>query len=427
MITFLLFVLTVLCVYLLVWGFRKRERLIQYPFLAGTVFAGWVLPQAIGLSNDQNLPSGALDKTLFMTFLCIMAIYFGHAMNKVPLQSWNWQFSRKRLLIAATALSVIGAYFFYKYSLLAEEARQLYGGAWTGIITVYVFFSTMLTFGLVLALLCQLQHPSRWALMIVLFDLVFYLDRIVMRGRRQAAVELAVILGLAFWFHRRKLPPRWAVAVLLIVGALWVNSVGQYRYTMMDQEGLGFRGVLAIDFVDNFKSIFSQGGQELKNAVYNIEATERQATFDFGLSHWNGFVDAYVPGQFFGKDVKNALMFDLGDAAYNEFSYIANEGGTTNTGMSDAFASFWFFGAFKFFVIAFIMAKLYRAANRGHFVAQMLVMLVFVGALESITHGTDRFFMAWPKIAAFLLPALFYSKKDKNVIIGGFKNEMQQR
>lgn len=34
---------------------------------------------------------------------------------------------------------------------------------------------------------------------------------------------------------------------------------------MMDQEGLGFRGVLAIDFVDNFKKVFfHKGGKSLK-------------------------------------------------------------------------------------------------------------------------------------------------------------------
>ena len=409
MTTLLLLILFFLCTWLLIWGFRKPERMIQYPFLAAAVFTGWVLPQLLGLSNSLRLPAGALEKTIFMTFLCVMAIYLGHTINKVPLRAWNWRFSRKRLLIAAAALSLGGAYFYYQVSLLAEEATLTHGGAWTGIITIYVFFATMLTFGLVLALLSYLQEPSRWALLIVLFDLMFYLDRIIMRGRRQAAVEFLVILGLASWFHHRKLPPRWAVALVLITGALWVNSVGQYRSTMIAKEGLGFRGVLAIDFVDNFKSIFSVGGEELKNAVYDIQGADRLASFDFGLSHWNGFVHNYIPGQIVGNDFKKGLMFEFDDAAYREFSHIPHYG-STHTGMSDSFASFWYFGALKFFIISFVMAKLYRAANQGHLVAQMLLMLVFVGALESITHTTDRFFMIWPKIAAFLLPALWYAR-----------------
>ena len=132
-------------------------------------------------------------------------------------------------------------------------------------------------------------------------------------------------------------------------------------------------------------------------------------SFDFGLIHWNGFVNAYIPGQIVGNDFKNALIVNLGDAAYQTFYHIPHMG-STHTGMSDAFTSFWYFGAAKFFIIAFIMAKLYHAADRGHLVAQMLLMLVFVGALESITHSTDRFFMVWPKLIAFLLPALWYAK-----------------
>lgn len=409
MIPILLVILSIICCAFLFWGFRKPERMVQYPFLAAAVFAGWVLPQLIGLSNNSRLPADSLGKTIFMVLFCVLAIYFGNKMSKVPLRLWNWQFSRKRMLIAASGLSLGGAYFFYQVGLLAEEVTLTHGGAWTGVITIYVFFASMLTFGLVLVLLSYLQKPSRWALLIIIIDLMFYLDRIIMRGRRQAAVELLVIFGLAHWFKRRKMPPRWAVAVLLIVGALWVNSVGQYRSTMMGQEGIGFRGVLYIDFVGNFKSTFTEGGQELTNAVYDIEGSDRLGIFDFGLSHWNGFVHAYIPGQLFGKDFKNALMADLGDPAYLAFRYVSHTG-TTRTGMSDAFVSFWFFGAIKFFIIAFIMAKLYRAANHGHFVAQMLVMLVFVGALESITHGTDRFFMAWPKIVVFLLPALLYAR-----------------
>jgi len=151
MVLLLLILLSSACAGLLAWGFRRSERMLLYPFLASAVFAGWVLPQLIGLVNNPFVPPGALEKTVFMTILCVMAIYFGHAINRVPLRSFNWQFSSKRLLIAATILSLGGAYFFYQVSVLADEVTQIHGGAWTGIITIYVFFSSMLTFSLVLA------------------------------------------------------------------------------------------------------------------------------------------------------------------------------------------------------------------------------------------------------------------------------------
>ncbi len=405
----LLIFLTLLCAWLIALGFRKPERMIKYPFLAVAVFGGWVLPQLIGLSFNPWLPHGAIEKTIFMTLLCVLAIQFGNAANKAPLQLWNWSFNRKRFVTAASVLSLSGAYFYYRVSMVMETAPTIPGGGVTGIITIYFFLASMLTFGLVLALVAHLNKPSRWTMSIILFDLLFYIDRILLQGRRQAAVELFVFLGLFIWFKHRKLPPRWVFGAALIVGALWVNSVGHYRAAIIGQETVDLQGALQIDYVDNFKQILTRGGKELTNAVYDIEAADRLNNFDFGLSHWNGFVRAYIPGQIIGHSVKQNLMVDLGDAAYLKFYHVPHSG-STHTGMSDAFASFWYFGAFKFFFIAFVMAKLFSAANRGHIVAQMLLMLVFVGGLESITHSTDRFFMIWPKVATFLLPALWYAR-----------------
>ncbi len=382
--------------------------MLQYPFLSAAVFAGWVLPQLIGLSNNHRILETALNKTIFMTLLCLLAIFYG-SKRATSLKGWNWRLSRRRLLIAATILSVFGAYFFYRVGLLQESVTAELGGQWSGPITIYSFFASVLTYGLVLALLAYSQYPTRWALIVIIFDLVLYFERIVVQGRRQTAAELFIILGLILWFHFRKLPPRWIVAVVLIVGTLWVNSVGLYRQTMMNPRGGGIREALSIDYVKNFKTIFSKGGYELTNAVFDIESSDRLGSFDFGLSHWNGFVHAYIPGQILGYDFKHGIMFNLGNSARDVFYYVAHVG-TTRTGMSDAFASFWYFGAVKFFIISYIVAKLWKAANKGHNVAQILVMLVLVGALESITHTTNRFFMVWPKIVVFLLPALWYAK-----------------
>ncbi len=409
MTTILLFLLALSCAGILILGFKNPKRMLQYPFLAAAVFTGWVLPQLVGLSNNHRIPATALNKTIFVTLLCVLAIYYGNKLGGQSFKAWNWRLSRRRLLIVSAIFSIFGAYFFYRVGLLQEAVTAELGAQWSGPITIYYFLATVLTYGLVLALLAFSLKPNRWAMLVIIFDLVFYLERIVVQGRRQAAAELFIILGLILWFHFRKLPPRWIVAVVLIVGTLWVNSVGLYRETMMDPRVGGIKEILSIDYVQNFKTIFSKGGYELTNAVYNIEGVDRLGRFDFGLSHWNGFVHMYVPGQIFGYDFKHGMMIDLGNLAHDVFYYVANVG-TTHTGMTDAFASFWYFGAIKFFIISYIIAKLWKAANTGHQIAQILIMLVLVGALESITHSTDRFFMVWPKIVVFLLPALWYAK-----------------
>jgi hypothetical protein len=241
-------------------------------------------------------------------------------------------------------------------------------------------------------------------LIIVLFDLLFYLNRIFLQGRRAAMAELFIFAGLAFWFHRGKVLARPIMAILLFGGALIVNSIADYRYAIIGVDAVGINAVPRIDFIGNMQRLWTGGGYELTNAAY----TPRPSIGGW-ITIWaslNGFVKAYIPAKSWER-ISRELLIPL-DAAYREFSYVSHTG-TTYTGMSDAFASFWYFGAIKFFIIAYVMAKLYRSALHGHLVAQILLMLIFRGALEAITHTTDRFFIEWIKWAAFLVPALWYA------------------
>ncbi len=49
---------------------------------------------------------------------------------------------------------------------------------------MYIFFSRLLSFGLAIAVLCLARRFSWLALAVLAFDLVFYLDRIVITGKR---------------------------------------------------------------------------------------------------------------------------------------------------------------------------------------------------------------------------------------------------
>lgn len=405
----LLAILILVCGTLLAWGYQKPERMLHYPFLAGCVFAGFIFPQLLGLSlNFEQLPPHALDKTILMTILCAGACYIGHSINKTPFQFFNWSFDYSRLLIVATTLSLSGAYFFFKISELAEETV----GLWTGIITIFVFLSSTLTIGLAIALTVHTFYPSRWSLAIIIFDAAFYLHRIVFLGRRRYTFEFIIMFGLALWFRFRKLPSRVVLVTVIILFTLWISSVGDYRTALIGEQTGGFQDVIKIDFVGNLQGIASEGGHDLTNAVYNIEAFDRRGNFDLGLRHWNGFIDYHVPGQFVGYDTKQNLMVSLDNAALKEFNYRPKTGSTT-TGISDSFLSFWYFGAIKFLIISYVMRSLFRAASRHSLVAIILLMLIYSGALESITHSTDRFFIAWFRIIAFLGPSLLFAREKK--------------
>lgn len=80
--------------------------------------------------------------------------------------------------------------------------------------------------------------------------------------------------------------------------------------------------------------------------------------------------------------------------------------GTTETGMADAFQSFWYFGALKFFLIAYLLARLWASAKEGQAAGQIVYMLSIVPAMHVVSHQTDWVIMAWVHMVLFLVPSL---------------------
>lgn len=417
MTNFLLLILAVVGLIIISQGLMNRERMIQYPFLAAGVFIGWVFPQLLGLSNKKWLPPGALDKTIAMAIFCLIAAWIGYEKNKRPAFAFNWSYNRSRLLIGAFGLMIFGGYFFYQVSLLAPEA----GTQWSGPITILFFLSSTLSFGFAIALILFINRPSFLSLAGVIFGLLFYLDRIVIHGRRTEIVELGLMLLLALWFTRRRLPSRILVVISFIAGALLVNSIGDYRNVMIGDSygwsGAGLSDILSIDFIGNLRNI-AEGNSlnyELANTAMSIEAVDHTSSFDFGLSLWNGFVHRFISGQLIGPEFKSSLIIRFGNDPSALFGYSVHTG-STYTGISDAYLSFWFFGAIKFYLTGLILSRWYRAAMQGNLVWQLVLMLTVASSLLGITHSTDSFFLAFIPLMVFLLPVLRYARCIPSVV-----------
>lgn len=395
------------------WGIKKRDRLYQFPFLASAVFSGWVLPQLLGLSQrPEVLPYYSLEKTLIVSILCLAMCYFGYVCGKSnnPLHLLNWTYDETRLLKCAFALSIVGAFFFWKICLFDDSAIEAMGGQSTGIITVYAFFSKLVGYGLAIALICFFRNFSKTALVIVIFDSFFYLRNILIGGRRGPTIELVCMFLLILWLYRRILIPRWLMFLGIVGGTLVINSIGNYRAATGAKELPKWEQLRQINFVGNLQNIYegSASNEELKNAIYNISAADQTMDFDFGLGLWNSMVFQYVPAQFVGREVKDELMVNLPDDAKNLYGHKPWIG-TTPTGMSDSFKSFWYFGVFLFFIIGVIFSKLYNASMNGNLMAQTLLLVTITSGLHSITHGVYWFFSGLPQVIIFVMPVLYFS------------------
>lgn len=407
MIEILLFFLGILCLLIMFVELSKKDGIYQFPFWAAGTFAGFVLIQLMGLAvNADRLPPGALEKTILMAILCLLMVSWGAYLGDKPFRIMSWRFSQSRLLKTSFVLSLVGAIFFFQISRLPEELTS--ASQSSGIFVAYRFFEQAMMYGMAIAILLYMTTSSRIALAIFLFDLLFYLDRIFIAARRGETAELIVIVVLAFWFGRKQIVPRICAVFVLVLGVLFIYSTGEYREK---SDKVGFiNAIQDIAFKDNLHRVIEGDGSELINTVYEIEAVDRLSNFDLGAFQWNKLVFNYVPAQMFGSDFKRSLMITEGNFSYTVFGHQSSTG-STSTGMADAFRSFWFFGAFLFFLIAYILARIYKSSISGYLSMQLVYMLMFVNSLHTITHNTNWFVSPWVHIVLFLTPALLYARR----------------
>lgn len=388
-----------------------REKFFEYPFLVSAIFVVFILPQLPGLAQDPYLPADAYAKTLAFTISCLLACWAGWNSSRKPFKSLAHGLDQRTLSIGAILLSIVGSIFYYQLS--RQRGELIVGAGLTGLPVMQVFFSRLLVYGLGIAVLCFARRPSLLTGVIICYDAVFYLHRIVITGKRGEAFEFIILIVLAIWFQRGRIVlPRTAVAVGLLVGALVMNSVGDYRDITRDERRLSVDTISEISLLENFEKGLERGGMEMRNAVYLINYADSTMQFDYGLFHWNVLVFNFVPAQVVGQGFKNSLsiqMAGLQDRNYNPWF------GTTETGMSDSFVSFWYFGFVKFLLIAYLLARIYRTAIAGGFAAQLVYMFSATPATHTISHQTQWLFSAWVDMALFLLPVLLLAHRRREV------------
>jgi oligosaccharide repeat unit polymerase len=401
----LIYIFSAVCLWLIGAGLTRSGKIYEYPFLAGTTFLGFVLPQMPALANDPFLPEGAFAKTASFTILCAAACGLGWTTGNRPMRILRWTLDGRRLLWVAALLSVAGAFFYFKLSRLPKEV--LSSSQWTGLPVQYIFFAKLLNYGFLVAVLCFMRRPSKTPLCIALFGAMLILDRVIIAGRRSEMTEVLLAILLAAWFHRGIAAPRIVALAGALAAALALGSTGDYREISQGDADNKWSQLSKIDVLGNFRELLQNGGPELRNATLRINATDRSLIFDYGIFHWNVLVFNFVPAQIVGRAFKESLRLEI-PGEYDR-DYVPSTG-STETGMADAFASFWYFGAIKFLLIGYSLGRIYRAAMAGSAVAQLLYMLSVAPAMVAITHHTQWVLSSWVNIALLLLPALALSR-----------------
>jgi hypothetical protein len=400
----LIAILLAASIWLTASGLTRPGKVYEYPFLAGTTFIGFVLPQLPAFADDPFLPEGAFAKTVIFTIFCSAACGAGWAAGNRPMRALAWRFDEQRLLWIAALLSLVGAFFYFKLSRLPREV--LSETQWTGLPVMYLFFARLVGYGSDTALLCFLRRPRAYSLALVLFGAVLLADRIVIGGRRQDLTQALLAILMAVWFQRRRAVSRAIALTGALAAGMALTSAGDYR-SITQSEDFKWSEVSTVDLPGNFIRLLQRGGPEMRNAILLVNASDQSLIFDFGIFHWNVLVFNYVPAQLVGHEFKDTLVLDAPGPDLLDYQPPT---GSTETGMADAFASFWYFGAIKFFLIAYVLGRIYRAAMAGSTTAQLFYILSVVPGMMAITHHTQLILSVWVHMGIFLLPGLAFAR-----------------
>jgi len=413
-------ILAVISAGLLAWGATKKGRIYEFPFLAGLMFAAYLLPRLVSTSRVVGqLPEGAYSRVAIMAILCAGAVYVGYKIPNRPTQYLRWTYDRDRLFVAALVLTGIGA---VAHVILDQLPPSVWAGQASGIVVAVLFFTKITYYGLAISVFTYLKTRDKRFLFLVLLCLYFILPALMIGIRRVQIARTALIVGLALWFCWELVPPRVvAIPVLLVVFFFGTATIGPLRNAAKDSDGITLQELTSIEWVANTRQNFRSDRNAVRVAAYQIATIEKYDRYDLGLFHWNRMVHKYVPNQVFGDQFVNDIFLringentvikpaDFDEQTYQQYRF-RKPLGTTTTGLRDSYGSFWYFGFVKFMLVAAIMKVLYVTAMRGSLTHQILYALLIAHALHIVSHNTNWFFAEFPHIAAFLLPALWYAR-----------------
>ena len=409
----LLFIcLVALCLAVFVEGIVHRSRIYQFPFLASAVFLGFIVLSLWGLLRVDYLPDWGLERYIIMSILSMSAIWFGDrtARRKQVKVYKQTEYDPKRWLIGSAVLVFVGLAAYLKWRLLFQSDFMLT----TGSTVAVTFFVCLLRYGFIMAMVHFLKTKNRFAMILIAVCAFYYFDRIALAGRRQTMIEFAFVIVASLWLIKRISVPRAWIVAGVILFVLLNFSTGVYRSIIVSRTGeRDWSELREVDWLAGIKDISSERSSEITAGIYYMAGTANEMAFDYGLRHWNKLVFNYVPAQIVGTEMKESLYLPLPDIsllAEKHYGYTKKPGSTV-TGMVDCFGSFWYFGAMKFFVIAYVMQLLYCYSRNGNTLALVLYLFMMTMALHTITHSTGWFVSPWIHITIFWLPVIYWSRK----------------
>lgn len=203
----------------------------------------------------------------------------------------------------------------------------------------------------------------------------------------------------------------------IAVFSIFVYSIGEYRAAIKSKDSIKKLQQIELNNPTRTESLVGDMAIEMENAANIIEGVDRSGSHDMGMLLYNSIISYYVPRQLVGREVKESFMLPSGmlENTYEQCHYRPPVGSCT-TGIAEAYYSFSFFGSFLFFIMGYVMRRLWEGSMKGDVIYQLLYISILAYAIGVYDGQLACFISPWIHMLIFLGPIIIYAKLKKKDI-----------
>jgi hypothetical protein len=408
------------------WAFRRKGGILEYPFLVSWVILFFVATQTFVVWQENLTDEYPIVRLLLMVFICQSAGFVGYNWSNVhpPKVVETCELRYLRLFAAASVL--FGGFFCFKLMTLPEEMRT--STQWSGATVAYLFLSKPLFFGGMVAFSIALQTKDRFMMGIAGVNFLISLSAVLIGGRRGPMIELVLSVSTVLFFVKGWIVPRSIALAVIPLGVIFVNGAAIYRTNVYHGQLYGSQlswTEVPARIAFGFSKVAERADEcilptevyEIRNAISYMDTISEQSNYDFGTGLWDLMVHRYVPGQLVGRDLKESLKIGIIETTVSRSTHRSILG-TTMTGFTDAFQAFGYFGAIYFFFSAMILRRFWESASSGNLTSQIAYGVLIRDGLEAVTHHSCYVFAGIVVIWAFVTIPIGFLRRmsSKNAV-----------
>ena len=359
--------------------------------LASLIFIG---PQIIILYNNIN--HAILAPVIFYIALCMIMLCCGCYIGLEISQPYN---PLKKIFHEDDIdIYSIGFIIIALFGLIRLNASNTSSSSqWSGSDVMYNFFFTSYRYALIFSSVGYFITRKRVFLILVIISSLFFVDRILISGRRTDLVYYAISVGIPYLYYTGKKPNLVIIIPALIISFQLLSILVAVRTVTLNGSGFGSflsgNKLPSIHEVMKAKEVIdkkeSARAPELTACCYGINSLDNgNYELDYGANYWNAIIQDFIPSQIVGAEFKSKLKIN-----YNQVDIVGYKvlKGSTMTGFYDTYASFGLMGSLFFFLLGLIMSSIHRQAIAGNTFSLIFYLAIIVDALHSVTHRSTLF------------------------------------